>query len=129
MPLCLHRQQPVHQSIQFCVFQRDHCCYCCTAALAAHERSCTDCADDVNCPSTFHSTCTCVSDWTFTRAGHSLGGALATLAAYDIQAACKCLPKKSLSVYTFGAPRVGNHAFAREYNQAVFETWNVINGK
>jgi len=99
------------------------------AALAAHKRSCTYCADDVNCPSTFHITCTCVSYWTFSRAGHSLGGALATLAAYDIQAACKCLPKKGLSVYTFGAPRVGNHAFARDYNQAVFETWNVINGK
>jgi Lipase (class 3) len=41
--------------------------------------------------------------------GHSLGGALATLAAHDIATAVKCLPKMALSVYTFGAPRVGNH--------------------
>jgi Lipase (class 3) len=31
-------------------------------------------------------------------AGHSLGGALATLAAFDIQEACKTLPQMSLSV-------------------------------
>lgn len=30
-------------------------------------------------------------------------------------------------VYTFGAPRVGNHAFAREFNEKVPELWNVIN--
>ena len=31
-------------------------------------------------------------------AGHSLGGALATLAAFDIQEACNTLPQMSLSV-------------------------------
>ncbi len=50
-------------------------------------------------------------------AGHSLGGALATLAAYDIQAACDCPEKLDLSCYTFGAPRTGNHAFAHEFNE------------
>lgn len=44
------------------------------------------------------------------RAGHSLGGALATLAAYDIQMA---FGFKNLQVYTYGAPRTGNYAFAR----------------
>ena len=43
-------------------------------------------------------------------AGHSLGGALALLAAYDIKETFKF---QRLSVHTFGAPRVGNHAFAR----------------
>ena len=43
-------------------------------------------------------------------AGHSLGGALATLAAYDIQTA---FDFKNLQVYTYGAPRTGNYAFAR----------------
>jgi Lipase (class 3) len=38
-----------------------------------------------------------------------------------------CLPKMSLSVYTFGAPRVGNHAFARDFNERVPQLWNVIN--
>lgn len=51
-------------------------------------------------------------------AGHSLGGALAQLAAFDIvqRAREEGLPLK-VEVYTFGAPRVGNHAFAREYNE------------
>ena len=43
-------------------------------------------------------------------AGHSLGGALAILAAYDIKTTFKF---QRLSVHTFGAPRPGNHAFAR----------------
>ena len=62
-------------------------------------------------------------------AGHSLGGALATLAAYDIR---KQLLENSQSqtkvvCYTFAAPRTGNHAFAREYNAMVPDTWSVIN--
>ena len=59
-------------------------------------------------------------------AGHSLGGALAVLAAYDIQQA---FGFRSFRVYTFGAPRVGNHPFAREYGDAVTNTWTVINDK
>ena len=44
------------------------------------------------------------------RAGHSLGGALATLAAYDIVKGC---PNVDVACYTYGAPRTGNRAFAR----------------
>ena len=33
----------------------------------------------------------------------------------------------SVQCYTFGAPRTGNHAFARLYNAAVPDTWHVIN--
>ena len=43
-------------------------------------------------------------------AGHSLGGALATLAAYDITKGCQNV---AVACYTYGAPRTGNHAFAR----------------
>ena len=60
-------------------------------------------------------------------AGHSLGGALATLAAYDIQKAHGPLP--GLHVYTYGAPRTGNHAFARDYEACVPHTWHVINDR
>ncbi len=42
--------------------------------------------------------------------GHSLGGALATLAAYDITKGCSDV---DVACYTYGAPRTGNHAFAR----------------
>lgn len=32
-----------------------------------------------------------------------------------------------MSVYTYGAPRAGNHAFARVYEKVVPDTWHVIN--
>ncbi|GAB7358715.1 hypothetical protein MBLNU230_g3944t1 [Neophaeotheca triangularis] len=43
-------------------------------------------------------------------AGHSLGGALATIAAADL---APRLAPGSLQLYTFGSPRVGNAAFAQ----------------
>ena len=45
-------------------------------------------------------------------AGHSLGGALATLAALDVKNLCKAREQLDVTLYTFGAPRTGNHAFA-----------------
>ncbi|GMH42875.1 hypothetical protein BSKO_10794 [Bryopsis sp. KO-2023] len=32
-----------------------------------------------------------------------------------------------ISCYTFGAPRVGNHAFAAEYAENVPNTWQIVN--
>ena len=32
-----------------------------------------------------------------------------------------------VQVYTFGAPRTGNHSFAHDYNRVCPETWHVIN--
>ncbi|GMH44518.1 hypothetical protein BSKO_12470 [Bryopsis sp. KO-2023] len=58
--------------------------------------------------------------------GHSLGGALAVLASHDIATHCGIGPKQ-ITCYTYGAPRVGNHAFAREYDALVPNTWQVIN--
>ncbi|GAB4817725.1 hypothetical protein N2152v2_004771 [Parachlorella kessleri] len=60
--------------------------------------------------------------------GHSLGGALATLCAFDIRQRCSFAAyTTNIKVYTFGAPRTGNHAFARLYNEALPDTWHVIN--
>ncbi|KAK9865737.1 hypothetical protein WJX84_003638 [Apatococcus fuscideae] len=62
--------------------------------------------------------------------GHSLGGALATLAAFDLVRGCKSSdhgPATDPICYTFGAPRLGNHAFANLYNTTVPNTWHVIN--
>lgn len=50
--------------------------------------------------------------------GHSLGGALASLAAFDIAQHCG-VAQRRVSCYTFGCPRVGNHAFAAEYAEMV----------
>lgn len=54
---------------------------------------------------------------------------MATLAAYDI---CTSLEAQSLQnvnvvCYNFAAPRTGNHAFARDYNSVVPDTWSIIN--
>ncbi|KAA6429424.1 MAG: hypothetical protein FRX49_00818 [Trebouxia sp. A1-2] len=61
--------------------------------------------------------------------GHSLGGALATLAAFDIRRHLMDNMQSNAEVvcYTFAAPRTGNHAFAREYNAMMPDTWSVIN--
>ncbi len=55
-----------------------------------------------------------------TLAGHSLGGALATLAAYDL-ATELALPH--VHCVTFGAPRVGNSVFVSDYDRHVPDTW------
>ena len=60
--------------------------------------------------------------------GHSLGGALATLAAHSFAVTAReqgCT--SAFSCYTFGAPRTGNHAWAAEYEELVPDTWHIIN--
>jgi len=58
--------------------------------------------------------------------GHSLGGALATLAALDITLN---VPGKTAGCYTFGSPKVGNAAFADMYNKYVPNTQRFVNDK
>ena len=58
--------------------------------------------------------------------GHSLGGAVAQLAAFDIKEYCG-LNSGQIAVYTFGCPRVGNYAFAEEYEHRIPNTWHVVN--
>lgn len=62
--------------------------------------------------------------WVLT--GHSLGGALAKLCAVDLQ--FNFSPQISVETYTFGAPRVGNKAFAASYNRRVPNTCRFVNG-
>ena len=57
--------------------------------------------------------------------GHSLGAALATLCAVDLQYNFK---NADIEVFLFGSPRVGNTAFAKSYNKRVFKTLRVTNG-
>ena len=49
---------------------------------------------------------------------------MANLAAVDLT---NMMRWGSVQVYTVGAPRVGNHAYARMYNKLVMDTWGIIN--
>lgn len=60
--------------------------------------------------------------------GHSLGGALATLASFSIVETLvqrNVLARDRALVYTFGAPRVGNEAFVDEYMRRAPVTYRV----
>lgn len=56
--------------------------------------------------------------------GHSLGGALATLAALDTGCAD---PKKHIECISFGAPQVGDELFVDQFNARVNKSVRVIN--
>ncbi|CAK9145947.1 unnamed protein product [Ilex paraguariensis] len=58
-----------------------------------------------------------------TITGHSLGGALALLSAYE---AASSLPGLHVSIISFGAPRVGNIAFRDELHQMGVKTLRVV---
>jgi triacylglycerol lipase len=59
-------------------------------------------------------------------AGHSLGGALAVVAASRMIADLNLFP---LGIYTYGCPRVGTASFADGYNQVIGNvTYRLVNG-
>ena len=61
--------------------------------------------------------------------GHSLGGALATLAAHNFATQARKYANESavsVACYTFGAPRTGNKAWAREADELYPSCWHVI---
>lgn len=60
-----------------------------------------------------------------TTTGHSLGGALATLCAVDLQYNFSDL---AIEVYTFGAPKVGNDGFCESFNRRVPSSYHFVNG-
>ncbi|MGD8190760.1 lipase family protein [Brevibacillus ginsengisoli] len=56
--------------------------------------------------------------------GHSMGGAIATLAALDLACNSKF---KHPHVYTFGSPRVGNSAFVHLFNKTIPFSYRIAN--
>ena len=65
----------------------------------------------------------------FLIVGHSLGGALATLAAAELAILNPVDVRSKLAIYTFGSPRVGLLDFAASFNQAVptsYRIWNTL---
>ncbi|KAM3700897.1 hypothetical protein ACB094_05G131900 [Castanea mollissima] len=59
----------------------------------------------------------------FTITGHSLGGALALLNAYEASTSIPGLP---ISVISFGAPRVGNLAFKEKLDEIGVKTLRIV---
>jgi predicted lipase len=59
--------------------------------------------------------------------GHSLGGALATLCAVDIQYNFSD-KVTALEAYTYGSPKVGNDGFRDSYNRRVPNTYRFVHG-
>ncbi|KAJ1967577.1 hypothetical protein IWQ62_001769 [Dispira parvispora] len=65
-------------------------------------------------------------DYNLTIVGHSLGGALASLAAVDFTLRNKTLTEIT-NVVTFGKPRVGNEEYAAHYNSLHLNSTRVVN--
>ncbi|XP_024521809.1 uncharacterized protein LOC9643578 [Selaginella moellendorffii] len=68
-----------------------------------------------------------LSKWHIYITGHSLGGALATLLAMDLSKTMFKHKGVNLSMYNFGSPRVGNRAFADQYNKVIKDSWRIVN--
>ena len=63
---------------------------------------------------------------TFT--GHSLGGAVATIAALDVQYNITQHTEQPIELFTFGAPRVGNQALIESFIRRVPNCYRFIYG-
>lgn len=61
----------------------------------------------------------------FIFTGHSLGGALTTLAAFDVVSS-GYLPARKVRVYNYGSPRVGNQALAQAIAKAIPDFYRVV---
>uniref|UniRef100_A0AC35GDI2 Fungal lipase-like domain-containing protein n=1 Tax=Panagrolaimus sp. PS1159 TaxID=55785 RepID=A0AC35GDI2_9BILA len=60
--------------------------------------------------------------------GHSLGGAMAALAAVTI-VTTNIKPLENVHVYTFGQPRTGNEDFANAFNNLGIETYRIVHDR
>lgn len=68
--------------------------------------------------------------WEILFTGHSLGGALTTLCAYDIAKMEESKENKlfsSIDVYNYGSPMVGGEAFTSEFNALLPNCWRIVN--
>jgi triacylglycerol lipase len=54
--------------------------------------------------------------------GHSLGGALSTLAAADL-----AIKQVAVQLYSFASPRTGSPSFADTFNQKIPTAWRTVN--
>lgn len=67
-------------------------------------------------------------DWTICVTGHSLGGAIATLCAFEFANRLNEVGKTPrIIMMNFGAPRLGNREFIDVYRQSIHESYRVVN--
>ena len=62
----------------------------------------------------------------YTFVGHSLGGALSTLAAYFMSSE---IADKKYMVVSYGSPKVGDQNFVNTYNSKNIVTYRIVNEK
>ena len=67
-------------------------------------------------------------DYSITATGHSLGGALATIAALDVQYNITQQTGQAINVYTYGSPRVGNAALVESFQRRVPDSHRFVYG-
>lgn len=67
-------------------------------------------------------------DCAITVTGHSLGGAVGTIAALDLQYNITQHTGQLIQLYTFGAPRVGNPALVNSFRQRVPRSYRFVYG-
>ncbi|GJP43027.1 hypothetical protein CLOM_g2533 [Closterium sp. NIES-68] len=66
--------------------------------------------------------------WRVYLTGHSLGGALSTLFAYELSQSNLVRDRNiHLTMYNYGSPRVGNAAFVARFNAHVADSWRIVN--
>ena len=58
--------------------------------------------------------------------GHSLGGAIATLAALEIAINIPQI-REQLQLYTYGSPRIGDRNFAQAHSQLIPNSYRIVN--
>eukprot|EP00210_Caulerpa_lentillifera_P002842 g2716.t1 len=68
---------------------------------------------------TIHSICQWESDWLIIFTGHSLGGALATLAAYEVANRSKRGSDVKVAMINYGCPRLAGDSFVENYTKTV----------
>lgn len=61
--------------------------------------------------------------WKILVTGHSLGGALASLASTTIAGK---YPNQNVALYSFGQPRIGNYEYALTHDEHVPASWRVV---
>jgi len=71
-----------------------------------------------------HQNATKEAKWTCYVTGHSLGGALSTLCAFDLAMQGTF---GDIICYNFGSPMVGSQAFTESFNDIVPTCWRIVN--